>query len=53
MSEQHRFGTHLVWAARRYWWMLNPSRAVWCNDLSCKCKTCTVDGCGCWEARRG
>ncbi len=42
----------VAWFVRRYWWALNPSRGVWCNDLSCKCKTCTVDGCECREARR-
>lgn len=42
----------VAWFVRRCWWALNPSRAVWCDDLACKCKTCTVDGCWCWEARR-
>lgn len=52
-AERHTFICgQVAWFVRRCWWSLNPSRAVWCDDLACKCKTCTVDGCWCREARR-
>lgn len=41
------------WAMRRFVWMFDPRRAQCCDDLACKCATCTTEGCECWEARRG